>query len=178
VVALIGIPGAILGFCISAIVCYMLLPWVKSGAWRTAPLELVAFVSFSALVVLLDAGIQALAPSFAEDSIKYTGWVPSMLYLNGVIMGTFLCVHRTTRGRICLLVLLGLWAIGHAIEFWSKFGRQDFDNPYLRVSPYRPIWTVAVPLVWLLVLLSPRVKRYCSVKRREFPARPIARPPA
>jgi MFS family permease len=178
VLAAISIPVAILGIGLIAILVSVLRPWVKARGWRDTPVELVAFVGFSALVVVLDAVVQAIAPEFAEESIQYTGWAASMPYLFGVIMGTFLCVHRTTRGRIWLLVYLAFSAVWGGLEFWSDFGERDFENPYLRLSPYRPIWTVAIPLVWLVVLLSPRVKRYCSVKKREFPARTFTRPPS
>jgi hypothetical protein len=36
----------------------------------------------------------------------------------------------------------------------------DFNNPYLKISPWRPVWTIALPALWILILLSPRIKKY------------------
>jgi len=134
---------------------------LSSGSWRAAPTELLAFLAFSIVVVAIDFGAGAFAPSFHEASIQYTGWVGSMTYLFGAIMALAVSAKRTNRSRIILIGYLAVFAVGHAVEFWGERGRADHENPYLRVSPYRPIWTVLIPLLWMAVLLSPRVKRYC-----------------
>jgi hypothetical protein len=35
----------------------------------------------------------------------------------------------------------------------------NFGNPYLTVSPWRPVWTVIIPALWIVLLLSPRISR-------------------
>jgi len=47
--------------------------------------------------------------------------------------------------------------------FWSamKYDGIDFGNPYLRVSPWQPFWTIGLPALWILVLFSPPMNRFC-----------------
>ena len=138
---------------------------LRTGSWREAPAELLAFLGFSIAVVALDFGIESFAPAFHEESLQYTGWVGSMIYASGAIICTAVFVKRTARSRIILIGYLGFFAVWEAFNFLTSFGPNDSDNPYIRVSPYRPIWTVLIPLLWMLVLLSPRVKRYCTGTR-------------
>jgi len=45
-------------------------------------------------------------------------------------------------------------------DFLWSFGGEDFGNPYLRVSPWRPAFTVLLPSIWLLLLRSRTVSEY------------------
>jgi hypothetical protein len=38
----------------------------------------------------------------------------------------------------------------------------DFGNPYLTVSPWRPLWIVVLPVLWIAVLHSPRIAKFCE----------------
>jgi hypothetical protein len=37
----------------------------------------------------------------------------------------------------------------------------DYGNRYLRVSPWQTLWTMWIPALWILVLFSPRMNRFC-----------------
>jgi hypothetical protein len=43
----------------------------------------------------------------------------------------------------------------------NRIGREDFGNPYLTVSQYQLIWTMIIPAVWIALLYSPEMNRFC-----------------
>jgi hypothetical protein len=47
--------------------------------------------------------------------------------------------------------------------FWTVMAYDgiDYGNPYLRVSPWQPLWTMGLPALWILVLFSPPMNRFC-----------------
>ncbi|WP_372720645.1 hypothetical protein [Novipirellula sp.] len=92
----------------------------------------------------------------AERLLPYYGWpiigfmyittlkyaVPPFLLRNPTpINKYFNAISWTLRILICYGVVTS--AIG-----WMT---DDFDNPYLTVNAVQPIWTVVVPLIWLLL---------------------------
>jgi hypothetical protein len=59
---------------------------------------------------------------------------------------------------ITLQLLLSI-AFGACQFFWRA--RETFDNPYLTISPWRPVWTILIPCIWIAALYSPSVNRFC-----------------
>ena len=43
-----------------------------------------------------------------------------------------------------------------------RFHGNDYGNPYLTVSPWQPLWTLVLPAVWIAVLFSHRIKKFCD----------------
>jgi hypothetical protein len=136
--------------------------WLKSGEWRAAPVVLPTLLAFAIVVTILDLGSHFLArETVYEPLIKYVGWNPSTIYLFSGGIAYNLCISRRLRTRNILVGLIAIWALGNAIHFITTHNHKDFGNPYLMVSPYRPIWTVVIPLLWGAWLMSPRVTKYC-----------------
>jgi hypothetical protein len=143
--------------------------WLKSGEWRAVPAALAVFFGFSIVVTILDFWAHFIADdSVYAPLVKYVGWSPGNLYMFSIIIGISLCLTRRLRTRNWLVGLLAFWALFNAIQFAFERHGSDFSNPYLAVSPYRPIWTVVVPLVWGALLMTPRVTKFCV---REEPTR-------
>lgn len=65
----------------------------------------------------------------------------------------------TLKAVRCFLLLAIAFGAG---DFIFKFGREDFGNPYLQVSLWRPVFTVHLPGIWLLLLNTKAVSSYCS----------------
>ena len=145
--------------------------WFKNGHWRKMPLELHALVAFAIIVSLAHMTLLLFARSTFETLIQYTGWTAAFPLASAGVGALRVGMSRTRKSRNWLVVYLIAFAIGQLIEFFvmrqhsdvyvMRHG-SDFDNPYLRISPYRPIWQTALPLLWACVLLSPRVTRYCD----------------
>ena len=43
---------------------------------------------------------------------------------------------------------------------WMMDDGNDHGNPYLRVSPWQPFWTMVIPALWILVLHLPRMNKF------------------
>ena len=77
-----------------------------------------------------------------------------------------------------ILPLLALFAIFGVIDLGSHLAapdnaRQGFNNPFLTYSAYRPIFIITLPAAWLLLLVSPGMRRWLisSADDESVPAR-------
>jgi hypothetical protein len=136
---------------------------IKNTNWRSVPLELYVFMAFGVFIPIADFIIHFIGPEEMHKALlPFTGWSIS----NGInFMTTFfaiaLCITRNIKIRNVLLILLGINITFGLIEFLIPWG-DDFGNPYLIRSYWRPVWTMMIPAIWIIVLLSPRIKRYCQ----------------
>lgn len=146
---------------------------IKSS-WKTiqknyakAPLEFLLFFWFSVLVFVFSVlSIYVFPESFKLAIYPYTGWLAGFNYIFIVI--STLAVFSAKRPisslisfhKIFLLFLFVLAAFG-VFEMYTYTGEFE-GNPYLHHSPWRPVWTIAVPQFWILILLSPRVRNYLN----------------
>jgi hypothetical protein len=124
-------------------------------------LPLLAFVVFAAVVtafqfLLLLPGLNFLA----EAIVPFTGWEMAFPYMTAAMLFPIVFFSRRLPQHQALVQIflqsnchvLILAIVYGAVTFALSFGREDFDNPWLIVSVWRPIWTVAVPAGWWFVL--------------------------
>lgn len=118
-------------------------------------------VAFAACVTLAE-GLLFL-PDFKvarEAVVPLTGWAASMPYLGSLLMSPFLWLtRRHHQHRMVIRVYieafcsqLAIYSAISLIYFFFSFGREDYGNPYLMVSAWRPIWIGVIPAAWWFVL--------------------------
>jgi hypothetical protein len=130
---------------------------------RRLPRALIAFgcfsvAAFGADVLLLVFDVRSLQ----ERLVPVTGWVLSMPYLFALGSWPGLnaardddeYAHRLRRSLRISASLLFLFAAYGGVSFAALGGAAASDNLWLRVSPWRPLWTVVLPAAWGLVLLA------------------------
>lgn len=95
-------------------------------------------------------------------TMPYTGWTISFPYMASIFFvvvaikgGNHGQAIRAVRSFLVYAVLLGLF------DFVLSSNRNDHGNPYLRMSQWRPVFTVFVPCLWLAVLSRKSVSSYC-----------------
>ncbi len=130
---------------------------------RAAPFALQAYTVFAVTVTFADWVVFWLAPeSFRSHLVPFTGWGASMFYSFTIFFAFALSYQqkrrRVTRLSITLQLMLSI-AFG-AFQIYQRHG-QNFGNPYLTVSPWRWVWTMLIPGIWILILHSPRMSRFC-----------------
>lgn len=127
------------------------------------PPALLAYVLFVIAVTLIDFVFLPFAPeAFRARLIPYTGWLVSGSYAFTMAFAAALMFQAQRRGVVRLsITLMLLLQIASGIYMWREFGRPDFGNPYLMVSPWRPVWTIVVPGVWILLLHTRRMNSFC-----------------
>jgi hypothetical protein len=75
-------------------------------------------------------------------------------------------IRRTKGFRAYMFLRIGIVA---ALVIQMIFGLtcfmtlrgMDYGTPFLTVSPWQPLWTMGLPALWILVLFSPRMNRFC-----------------
>jgi hypothetical protein len=134
--------------------------------------EVVLFGQFALLVCIVDKWLTYVGPkSIQEMIVPFTGWVPSMPYMFGLIFTSYMVFGRD-RGfhvRQGIIGSLVLYLVLGVIDYFSP-RQPDFGNPYLIYSPWRPVWTVAIPLAWILLLvLAPIFRNRATGGSQQFP---------
>ncbi len=140
-----------------------------SSNFKTAPFELQSFFVFCFLVTIFGFFIQPFLPvNIQGNIIPITGGNMAGPYcFNLIITGIFFINlkrgYRITNMHhdniFMLLIRIGLGLID---LFTWKGGFEA--NPNLFRSPVRPIWTIVIPIIWIFVLLSPKIKKYLILK--------------
>ncbi|TRX65906.1 hypothetical protein [Carboxylicivirga sp. M1479] len=114
-----------------------------------------------------------------ENLLPYTGWSPDSLYggipfvlifivqmfmNNGVHFSKFVYYSRAF---ILMFLVIKLYS-GLVDWITSPPELVLSDNPYLKFSPYRPLYTVLMPLVWIVYVGYFMYKDFVSNGRRLF----------
>ena len=136
------------------------------GFWfrfTQAPLILRAYLVFAVFASVLSFSV-FYAPPLYEASGPYTGWSGLTNYLFTLFFATSAIQTRDRKPIYGVAMLLGLFAIFGVIGiYWHTWGpdagRSDFGNPYLVYHPWRPVFTVALPVAWLLLLISSTMRK-------------------
>jgi hypothetical protein len=126
------------------------------------PLVVRLYCYFAITITVLSV-LRVFAGSSMSVVVPYTGWAGGFRY-SITIFFACLAVHspkyaqaiRSVRWFLVLFIVLG------AGQFLWSFGGEDFDNPYLRVSAWRPVFTVLLPCIWFLLLRSRAVTEYIA----------------
>jgi hypothetical protein len=132
---------------------------VRTGLRRDPVLA--AFLVFALAVTAFDVLVVALATSglsavrhLQERVVPYTGWVPSMCYAFSLYFGFSALQTGNARNRTSVLLFPAMQAAFGVVAWFGMGGARVSPNPYLRISPWRPLWTIALPLVWLALLVA------------------------
>jgi hypothetical protein len=139
--------------------------------FSAAPLELKLFYLFSFLVSLLSIGAILLPHDFSEAIIPVTGWLPATIYIIALIVATPLIfrgsnIRLKKIHRLGVLGLLILSVIRGLVEM-KYYNNTYVDNPYLFISQWRPVWTIVIPLIWMVLLSSNSITIFCN-KEEQF----------
>jgi hypothetical protein len=139
-----------------------------TARFAAAPLELKTFTVFAAVVALLGNGLIAFGPkSLKEAIIPITGRAPGTNYMFTLFFACALIfAKRIPRqsGIVWRFAIIAILAIGifGGLQDMKRAGGNDFGNPYLTISPLRPLWTIIIPILWIVALLSPRINKFLA----------------
>jgi hypothetical protein len=122
---------------------------------------LASFLVFAVIITAFDvfaliiAAFDLVTPRHLQELVlPYTGWVPSMFYAFAIYFAFSALSTGDTRARSAVLIFPAMQVV-YGIGTWlGQGGARASDNPYLRISEWRPVWTIALPLVWLVLLAT------------------------
>ena len=146
-----------------------MIPRLFKG-FLAAPLELRIYAVFSIVVSLASLALPIFGPrKLWEALVPFTGWSPAIGYMFGLYFTLALIYTKIPAWRLRMGVLAPLaLQILFGFQAMNAAPAGNFGNPLLMVSPWRPVWTIALPAIWMLVMLSPRITRFSALP----PARP------
>jgi hypothetical protein len=131
----------------------MLIRWIRAATPPEPPVELRALLVLTLSIAVVDLGASLIAPQAREPFIARFGdlGIPTAIAALAI---TALFVERKSGTRQVFIGVMGLLALLH--EFRPVHPSGD------AAGSSRQLLGLLIPLVWVAVLLSPRVKRYCS----------------
>lgn len=130
-----------------------------------APRILRAYVIFT-----ISAAIINFAPFYSqalnETLIPYLGWSGLTFYVFSIFFAVSATIVRPQQMKLIyiLIVFLALAVLFGAIDTISHIATpsDNFNNPYLAYHQFRPLFTVLLPMIWLLLLISPPVRKWAN----------------
>jgi len=136
---------------------------------RVSPIGLQAFIGFSLLASAASLVIAFLLPNEVKEAvIPNTGSLLGLMYAFNLVItlsniSTFPGLKKRIAVQFANVLLLVVSIVGQ-IATISNYQAEYADNPYLSVGPFRYIWAFVIPAIWIIVLLSPRITRFCMGK--------------
>jgi len=131
--------------------------WRREG-WRRrvseAP-EVAAFAAFSSVITLSSFWLTFAGPMrWQEAAAPYTGGSLAMPYMCSLYFAwsAIFTPENTPKARLAPVAFLLFYAVFGAGEYLYLMHLPDFHNPYLSANPWQPVWTVALPVAWALVI--------------------------
>lgn len=141
--------------------------------FSSAPLELKVFFAFSLIVAFTDIIDTFLLSSIISESIKPlvgNGIINPYLLTCGFIaesMAGKSFLHPNLRSNYTLIIFLLIY-IAFKIYNFVAWNGEDLGNPSIINNEWHLVWTILIPAFWVLVMLSPRIKKYYQNLRLDY----------
>jgi len=143
-------------------------------AIKKLPFDIIAFylfaiaVSFFSFYLNLDSN-----KNLKASLMPYTGWGFGRGYLFLILtislsLFTYrVSVARTLRNSRIFIIIIMLLNVYEGIEDWRSITPEDYTNPnpYLRYDTLTPVYTIAVPLFWALLMAVTLLWHYLKNRR-------------
>jgi thiol-disulfide isomerase/thioredoxin len=124
-----------------------------NSRFRTFPFGILALAVFSTLITAVEYTLHFTGSAeLLSPFIPYTGWSPSGPYQFTIFFAIY---YFITQQRKILYLIAGnllLYLCFGVVEVF-KPALEHFGSPYLMISPWRPLWFIALPAFWLTIVL-------------------------
>jgi hypothetical protein len=140
---------------------------------KNNPLDIKLLLLFSTLITLTSKYIHLESnKDLYKTIIPYTGWSPGQYYFMFIVFIIIWSYTMKNQQRsILLLRCYFVFVFGvhlrYGITDWNNVLPEDYTNanPYLRYDSLRPIYTIALPLFWILIHTGSQLKNYFNNKK-------------
>ena len=134
---------------------------------KEAPKELLIFVFFSLVTTLLFVYSFTLIDeefeAFKSFLVPHMGWSGDFIYVTFLAGGVSLLFTRKEKVRKLILFMFSLLLLFGIYNLYAKYGAVDYGNPFLTYGTFRPVWEIALPIIWMYLLSRKKVRDYCNV---------------
>lgn len=135
---------------------------------KDTPLDIKCLFIFAFLMTIASSYIHLESnKDLYKKIIPYTGWSPGREYMSLLLFIPlyFLTIKDSNKTNIIVrslcLVFLGL-SLFSGVADYNLIVPEDYtsSNPYLRYDSLTPIFTIALPLFWIIVIASGLIISY------------------
>ena len=130
--------------------------------WSLVPLGLYALLIFSGSCTLFTVYFFYASDELRSAIVPHTGWIGIYLYMFFFILSVLLILSQRSQLRKHMVFGFAILFIYGIFNYFMYNNRENYGNPYLTYGTYKPIWDIAIPLMWAVVLSSKPVKAFCS----------------
>jgi hypothetical protein len=134
------------------------------------PVELRVYFIFSIVVSLLSILIPVASSVLWEKIVPSFGWIPAVPYMFSIFMIYALIYNKSIKAkkdqvRNAIIRMLTIQiSYGLVIIIFNAVIRENqSQNPYLTIHWFQPIWTILIPVIWIIIFRSKRVTRFCQL---------------
>jgi hypothetical protein len=128
-------------------------------------MELKVFFAFSIITVLTYLIVILFFSSILSESIKPI--VGNNIFIPYLLTCSFIAesmagksfLHPNLRSNYTLIIFLLIYTAFKIYDFVAWNG-EDLGNSSIINTEWQLVWTILIPAFWILVLLSPRIKKY------------------
>jgi peroxiredoxin len=135
---------------------------VKMSGRSRIPIGLLALIIFAILVTTIDYRLTFWGPiSLKEQIVPITGWGISSAYTSTGLLAVLYCITRARRMLYAMAAVLLMHIVIGIVDVLWPMG-EDFGNPWLMVSPWRPVWSILLPGLWMIGVLHTLISRHLT----------------
>ncbi len=139
-----------------------------SARFRRIPVILQSYSVFAVVMTLANFSVFVrFAPQLYRSISPYLGGL-GMIYMFTFFF-VFAAISTPQRKLLYAVVMLiglgvlfGVMDLGRHLAMSTETFVAIKDNPYLAYAPLRPVVTIVVPLAWVLLLLSPVMRKWMN----------------
>ena len=120
--------------------------------FASLPIEVKVFATFALFVSVVGICMPLYKPLYAI--LPFTGSIGGILYLNPLIITIFNNPKQKRRFplQVGIIALLALFMCFGIDDLRPDSYSLHASSPYARISPYRYLFTMIVPAIWIVVL--------------------------
>jgi hypothetical protein len=140
---------------------------------KNNPLDIKLLLLFSTLMTLASKFIHLESnKDLYKTIIPYTGWSPGQYYFMFIVF-IIIWSYTIKNQQRSILLLRGyfIFTFGvhllYGITDWNSVSPEAYTNPnpYLRYDSLRPLFTIALPLFWILIITGSQLNDYFNNKK-------------
>ncbi|TBX71323.1 hypothetical protein EZL74_02115 [Flavobacterium silvisoli] len=147
-----------------------------SAVLRKIPYDIIAFFFFAVAVSVFSFYLNLdINKKLKASLIPYTGWgfgrgYMFFLFFIPICLLSFKGTVVKTLGILRIFIIISvLMQLFDGVQDWLQVAPEDYTNPnpYLRYDKLTPIYTIGVPLFWLVLMLIMLVISYLQFKNEK-----------
>jgi hypothetical protein len=145
-----------------------------STVLKKLPYDIIVFFIFCFAISVFSFYLRLdINKELKSSLMPYTGWgfgrgyMSAMLFIAIGLMSSKSSISRTLQFlRIIVIILMSI-NVYDGVQDWLRITPEDYTNPnpYLRYDTLTPIYTIASPLFWIIIMILSLIWNHFKIKK-------------